>query len=74
MQIHKEKYLYINIYLRMAQSEELFTTRMRKATRSIHSLSDALVNAKFALCKFTFFLFTLLYLKKNIYMFKIFQH
>ncbi|XP_045454963.1 heme oxygenase 1 [Melitaea cinxia] len=33
----------------MAQSEELFTTRMRKATRSIHSLSDALVNAKFAL-------------------------
>lgn len=30
---------------------ELFTTRMRKATRKIHSVSDALVNAKFAICE-----------------------
>ncbi|VVC87840.1 heme oxygenase 1 [Leptidea sinapis] len=33
----------------MAQNNELFTTRMRKATRKIHSVSDALVNAKFAI-------------------------
>ncbi|NP_001040361.1 heme oxygenase [Bombyx mori] len=29
--------------------QDLFTTRMRKATRKIHSVSDALVNAKFAI-------------------------
>ncbi|CAH0714993.1 unnamed protein product, partial [Brenthis ino] len=33
----------------MSQNEELFTTRMRKATRKIHNVSDALVNAKFAI-------------------------
>ncbi|XP_049881368.1 heme oxygenase 1 [Pectinophora gossypiella] len=33
----------------MSNGVELFTTRMRKATRQIHSMSDALVNAKFAL-------------------------
>ncbi|XP_038218026.1 heme oxygenase [Zerene cesonia] len=34
----------------MAQvNGELFTARMRKATRKIHSVSDALVNAKFAI-------------------------
>ncbi|XP_072946454.1 uncharacterized protein Ho [Epargyreus clarus] len=32
-----------------AANTELFTTRMRKATRKIHSVSDALVNAKFAI-------------------------
>lgn len=36
----------------MSQNEELFTTRMRKATRKIHNVSDALVNAKFAICKY----------------------
>ncbi|KAM3962241.1 heme oxygenase [Aphomia sociella] len=33
----------------MSADLELFTTRMRKATRPIHSVSDALVNAKFAI-------------------------
>ncbi|XP_026748546.2 heme oxygenase 1 [Galleria mellonella] len=33
----------------MSGNIELFTTRMRKATRKIHSVSDALVNAKFAI-------------------------
>lgn len=33
----------------MSQDEELFTIRMRKATRKIHNVSDALVNAKFAI-------------------------
>ncbi|XP_050554411.1 heme oxygenase 1 [Spodoptera frugiperda] len=33
----------------MEDNGELFTTRMRKATRKIHNISDALVNAKFAL-------------------------
>lgn len=33
----------------MSGNVELFTTRMRKATRKIHSVSDALVNAKFAI-------------------------
>nr|XP_026497816.1 heme oxygenase 1 [Vanessa tameamea] len=33
----------------MAEKEVLFTTRVRKATRTIHSVSDALVNAKFAI-------------------------
>ncbi|XP_026735489.1 heme oxygenase 1 [Trichoplusia ni] len=33
----------------MSESEDLFTTRMRRATRKIHNLSDALVNAKFAI-------------------------
>ncbi|KAJ8708723.1 hypothetical protein PYW08_010105 [Mythimna loreyi] len=33
----------------MTENTELFTTRMRKATRKIHNISDALVNAKFAL-------------------------
>ncbi|KAJ8708375.1 hypothetical protein PYW07_010500 [Mythimna separata] len=33
----------------MTEEVELFTTRMRKATRKIHNISDALVNAKFAL-------------------------
>ncbi|XP_026316136.1 heme oxygenase 2 [Hyposmocoma kahamanoa] len=33
----------------MSENEDLFTTRMRKATRKIHSVSDALVNAKFAI-------------------------
>ncbi|CAH0697368.1 unnamed protein product [Spodoptera exigua] len=33
----------------MEESGDLFTTRMRKATRKIHNISDALVNAKFAL-------------------------
>ncbi|KAJ2938728.1 hypothetical protein O0L34_g3338 [Tuta absoluta] len=33
----------------MSETEESFTTRMRKATRKIHSVSDALVNAKFAI-------------------------
>ncbi|KAL0860499.1 hypothetical protein ABMA27_009875 [Loxostege sticticalis] len=33
----------------MSGSTDLFTTRMRKATRKIHSVSDALVNAKFAI-------------------------
>lgn len=32
-----------------AINEDLFTTRMRKATRKIHNISDALVNAKFAI-------------------------
>ncbi|XP_069355654.1 heme oxygenase 1 isoform X2 [Maniola hyperantus] len=32
----------------MSDNEELFTSRMRKATRKIHSVSDALINAKFA--------------------------
>ncbi|KAG6464608.1 heme oxygenase 1 [Manduca sexta] len=33
----------------MSGNVELFTTRMRKATRKIHSVSDAMVNAKFAI-------------------------
>ncbi|CAG9792372.1 unnamed protein product [Diatraea saccharalis] len=33
----------------MSGNVELFTTRMRRATRKIHSVSDALVNAKFAI-------------------------
>ncbi|KAF9803845.1 hypothetical protein SFRURICE_013122 [Spodoptera frugiperda] len=33
----------------MEDNGKLFTTRMRKATRKIHNISDALVNAKFAL-------------------------
>ncbi|XP_047036775.1 heme oxygenase 1 [Helicoverpa zea] len=33
----------------MTENGDLFTTRMRKATRKIHNISDALVNAKFAL-------------------------
>ncbi|XP_063834292.1 uncharacterized protein LOC135083483 [Ostrinia nubilalis] len=33
----------------MSGKTDLFTTRMRKATRKIHSVSDALVNAKFAI-------------------------
>ncbi|GBP16850.1 Heme oxygenase 1 [Eumeta japonica] len=33
----------------MSENGETFTTRVRKATRKIHSVSDALVNAKFAL-------------------------
>ncbi|KPI97748.1 PREDICTED: heme oxygenase 1 [Papilio xuthus] len=33
----------------MSENYDLFTTRMRKATRRIHSVSDTLVNAKFAL-------------------------
>lgn len=33
----------------MSGNVDLFTTRMRKATRKIHSVSDALVNAKFAI-------------------------
>ncbi|CAH0403346.1 unnamed protein product [Chilo suppressalis] len=33
----------------MSENVESFTTRMRKATRKIHSVSDALVNAKFAI-------------------------
>ncbi|XP_053620363.1 heme oxygenase 1 [Plodia interpunctella] len=33
----------------MSENTELFSTRMRKATRKIHSISDALVNAKFAI-------------------------
>lgn len=36
----------------MSGNVELFTTRMRKATRKIHSMSDALVNAKFAICEY----------------------
>lgn len=37
----------------MSGNIDLFTTRMRKATRKIHSVSDALVNAKFAICKYS---------------------
>ncbi|CAB3225974.1 unnamed protein product [Arctia plantaginis] len=33
----------------MSATEDLFSTRMRKATRKIHNISDALVNAKFAI-------------------------
>ncbi|XP_059056321.1 heme oxygenase 1 [Achroia grisella] len=33
----------------MARNLEVFTVRIRKATRQIHSVSDALVNAKFAI-------------------------
>lgn len=33
----------------MSGEVELFTTRMRKATRKIHNISDALINAKFAI-------------------------
>ncbi|CAK1589694.1 unnamed protein product [Parnassius mnemosyne] len=33
----------------MSEYNELFTTRVRRETRKIHSVSDALVNAKFAL-------------------------
>ncbi|XP_075986275.1 heme oxygenase [Anticarsia gemmatalis] len=33
----------------MTENGDLFTTRMRKATRKIHNISDALVNAKFAI-------------------------
>ncbi|KAJ0171821.1 hypothetical protein K1T71_012584 [Dendrolimus kikuchii] len=33
----------------MSGNLEMFTTRMRKATRKIHSISDAVVNAKFAI-------------------------
>lgn len=33
----------------MSGNIDLFTTTMRKATRQVHSVSDALVNAKFAL-------------------------
>ncbi|XP_041971679.1 heme oxygenase 1 [Aricia agestis] len=33
----------------MSENSEIFTARMRKATRKIHSVSDALVNAKFAI-------------------------
>ncbi|KAL4716747.1 hypothetical protein ACJJTC_001903 [Scirpophaga incertulas] len=33
----------------MPGNSELFTTEVRKATRKIHSVSDALVNAKFAI-------------------------
>lgn len=38
----------------MSENEDLFTSRMRKATRNIHSVSDALVNAKFAICEYNF--------------------
>ncbi|CAG4934763.1 unnamed protein product [Parnassius apollo] len=33
----------------MSEDNELFTTRVRRETRKIHSVSDALVNAKFAI-------------------------
>ena len=35
----------------MTDSEEDFCTKMRKATREIHAISDALVNAKLAFGK-----------------------
>ncbi|CAK1547733.1 unnamed protein product [Leptosia nina] len=36
-------------FIMAQENDDLFTTRMRKATRRIHSISDALVNAKFAI-------------------------
>ncbi|KOB67316.1 Heme oxygenase [Operophtera brumata] len=36
----------------MSEGADIFSTRMRKATRTIHNVSDALVNAKFAICKY----------------------
>ena len=38
--------------------EESFTKQMRKATRDVHAVSDALVNAKLAFGKIPYF-FTL---------------
>lgn len=32
--------------------DEPFTKRMRRETRDVHKISDALVNAKFLMCKF----------------------
>jgi hypothetical protein len=39
--------------------KETFTMKMRRATREIHAISDALVNAKLAFGKFSIFLRTL---------------
>jgi hypothetical protein len=36
--------------------DETFTKKMRSATREIHAMSDALVNAKLAFGKFWIFL------------------
>lgn len=32
-------------------NEEPFSKRMRRETRDVHKISDALVNAKFLMCK-----------------------
>lgn len=39
---------------KMGDNDVSFTKQMRKATRNVHSISDALVNAKLAFGKFVF--------------------